>query len=494
MSYLKEIKTKSISSMKWQTFNALFTSILNPIFIIFLTNLFTPHDFGIIAILMMIVSFAQKLTNLGFSQAIIQNENIEDEDLNTIFMFIIFMGGFLVIILNMSTELIAEIYSEESLVHLIKYTSVIFFIQPIGSIYLSILKKDLNYNLLTKINLIEFIIQKSVILILAYLGLGVVSYPLGMILGISIGNFILFFIFVKNNIWIPKFKFSLKRFKKFYKFGIFLTGQSLMNNLFYYIDEIIIAALFTPEVLGIYYFAKNIFNNLIKLVDRTISQVLYPIFCKIQNHNKAFYNLAIKLIKTISAIILPISLGISLTSSFFIPIFFGDEWLSSVNMISLMSIWAVFYLSTNVLMGPLFAKGKTDWVFYISVIEFPLRTIFLYLSGGYGITFFIITLTFLQIAKFIMFLSLLKRLIGLNIRTVIKEIKYIYIISLSTFLITWMIKTYLLDTINEFTSFLVIVLLFIIIYSVCIFLFDKKTTNFFSEFLPKERTRKFFSS
>jgi O-antigen/teichoic acid export membrane protein len=474
---------KSIKSVKWQSINAMANAIVNPLFIILLTSIFSPKQLGIIAVLTMIVSFAQKITNMGFAQAIIQAEEIDKKDLNTIFIFVVFIGVFLSLVLNIFATSIANFYEEESLISLIRYSSIIFILQPMASIFSTLLKKELEYNILTKNGLIGLVIQKSSILILAYLGVGTVSFPIGSIIGILVGNVLLLRVFKKSNLWIPKLEFYPDKLKKHFKFGIFVSLQSISNNVFYYIDEIIISTMFSMEILGLYYFVKNLFNNVIKIVDSTISQVMFPVFSKLQTHEKAFYNSSIKLIKIIALFILPISFGISLTGALFVPLLFGDEWINSIELISLMSFWSVLYLSTNVLLGPIYAKGKANWVFYSSIIEFPLRAGFLYFSASFGIQVFIMTLGVIQAFKYIFYIFLMKKLIQLKFKTVLLSVLPTYFATIVAYLVSDLLQSLFKNYFDNsmLLHLCAIGIIFISIYTILIYILDRGLVEFIKE-------------
>ncbi|PAK44863.1 oligosaccharide flippase family protein, partial [Peribacillus simplex] len=89
---LENIKSKTINSIKWQTVSSIISAIINPVSIIILAYFLTPTQYGYIAILTIIITFAEKIANMGFSHAIIQKEKVSDKDLSSIFWFVTFMG------------------------------------------------------------------------------------------------------------------------------------------------------------------------------------------------------------------------------------------------------------------------------------------------------------------------------------------------------------------------------------------------------------------
>ncbi|MBF0705386.1 oligosaccharide flippase family protein [Alkalihalobacillus hwajinpoensis] len=443
-----------------------------------LAYLLTPKEYGYIAILTIIISFAEKIANMGFSHAIIQKEKVSKKDLNSIFWFITTFSVMISIIIYIFSYNIATLFGEPELVKLIKYSSLIFLLQPIGSIFNSILKKELQYDLFTKVQIAQLVTNKGSMLYLAFIGLGTASFPIGYILGNLIANLLLIVIFIRGNIWFPKIQFSLNNLSKYFKFGFSVSLNSILNNLSYYIDEIIISSIFSIETLGIYHFVKNIFNNVIRIVDSTISQVMFPVFSKMQSFDKEFTNSILKLLKSVSLLIVPVSIGLSLTSSLFVPVLFGSEWLNAITMFYYMCFWAISHLTTSILVGPLYGRGRSDWVLLVTVVEIPVRILVLYLFSYMGINYFILAFSILPLFKLIIYLNMIKKLTGIDLVYTILSLKGIYLAAIFSSSIGLLIKLSLQNIIGLIFTLLIVILFVAIIYILLIRYLDRSMFNY----------------
>ncbi len=469
------IKNKTMNSMKWKIINSIFTTIINPLSMLILAALLSPKEYGLIAVITMIISFSQKFVDMGFSHAIIQKDYVSKEDLNSIFWFVVFTGLVMSVFTTLTAPILAAFYKEILVIELIRYSSIIFLLQAFSTVYISLLKKDLNYNTLTKVNIMQVAIQKSIIILLAFAGMGAISFVLGTIIGIIITNIVLVYIFAKNKIWQPRLYFSFNSLKVYFKFGISVVAQSLFNNIFYYLDEFLITTFFGMETLGLYYFVKNIFTSIVRVIDTTFSQIMFPVLSRLNEYQSEFYNAVVRIVKLVSLCIVPASLGVAITSSLFVPLLFDSKWSNTINLFYYLAVWTIFYLLTSVFLGPIYAKGKSHWVVIFSIIELPTRLILLYFASYFGLNGFLIMLCIIQITKFICYQQMLKKLIGLTFSSTISNLKGIFLSAILSNSIGFILLRVISSKISSWVTLVTTIIVVVILYSSIIFFADRNT-------------------
>ena len=220
---MKELKKRAITGVKWNTVRSVVEIILNPITLAVLARLLTPTEYGYIAILTILTGFSRQIARMGFSKAIIQRDEVSKKDLDSVFWFEQFLGLFLALFIFVFAEQISHLVNEPGVEELIKFSTLIFLLEPIDLVFRSLLKKEIGFKPLTKANLVKIICQKCSIIILAVLNFGALSYVLGMVIGIVSLTVVLFYYFYKNELWLPGFYFSFSNLKPFLSFGIFIA-------------------------------------------------------------------------------------------------------------------------------------------------------------------------------------------------------------------------------------------------------------------------------
>ncbi len=79
------LKQQAIRSFAWTGFQTVSVRLLSLVTFIVLARLLTPHDYGVAAIAGVFAALAALLAAGGFSQAIVQKETLQEEDLDSVF-------------------------------------------------------------------------------------------------------------------------------------------------------------------------------------------------------------------------------------------------------------------------------------------------------------------------------------------------------------------------------------------------------------------------
>src|SRR3989339_544836 len=111
--------SKKISSGIFYTALSRYSSTVVSIFIgAALARLLTPKEFGVVAIIVVFISFFNLLSNFGISPAIVQHKSLTDDDVSSIFSFSIAFGLILATIFFFLSPVIASFYGEPVLTNL----------------------------------------------------------------------------------------------------------------------------------------------------------------------------------------------------------------------------------------------------------------------------------------------------------------------------------------------------------------------------------------
>ena len=82
---------------------------------ILLARLLSPHDFGLVAMVLALVGFAPMLIDLGTTEASVQKTHITQGEISTVFWLNLAIGIALTVLLAASSGVIARLFGEPSL-------------------------------------------------------------------------------------------------------------------------------------------------------------------------------------------------------------------------------------------------------------------------------------------------------------------------------------------------------------------------------------------
>ncbi|MFW6312078.1 MAG: MOP flippase family protein [Nanoarchaeota archaeon] len=472
---MSELKNKAARGVKWTAVKSIADVILGPLTLTILARLLSPTEYGHIAIVTILIGFSKQIAAMGFSQAIIQRENVTKKDLDSIFWFEQLLGIITFLIIFFSANYISGFFNAPETYRLIQFSAFVFLLEPIDLVFRTLLKKDLRFDILTKSLLVRLILQKGTTVALAFLGFGAMSYIIGNLVGIVILTLIMSGIFLKNKMWFPSFYFSFSKLKPYLKFGVFIAGKSVFNNLFNYLDEIIIGGMLGTETLGIHHFAKKIISYLTKMINVPLTEVSFPMLSKLKTNLNSFNKAYINIIKLNALVSMPAHIGVAITASIFVPLFFGVEWHNAIPLISILAFWGMFkILYSGIISSAMYSFGNSNWIFYATVIDLPIRALLMYEASFYGIEMIAASLVLIAFVKFIIYQYLLGFVTEIKVKNILYDLKTVIFSSLIMTIFLAVFKYNLLQGLGNEFFLAAIILSGVIIYTVSFYLFDKK--------------------
>lgn len=346
----------AISGIKWVTFSRFIKQGLQFVTLVILAKLLAVSDFGLMSTAMIYIGFLQVIYDLGVSAALIQKKDISDNLFSSVFWLNILVGLLITIILFFSATLIAEFHGEKQLEEIIKVLSIVFVLSSIKSAQQAVIERNLNFNTISKIEIISSFLGALVGVLLAFLGYGVWSLVFQNIVLTATSSLLIWFRGNKR----PNFYFSFREIKSIFKFSINLSGFNLVNYFVRNADYFLISKFIGVEALGLYTLAYKIMLYPLQNITYIISRVMYPVYSKLVDDNNEFKNMFILVAKVISIITFPMMLGLMAVSDLFVQVVLDEKWNDIVPLILLLSPLGLIQ-SVYTPAGAIFkAKDKTD--------------------------------------------------------------------------------------------------------------------------------------
>jgi O-antigen/teichoic acid export membrane protein len=380
---MDSLKAKVIHGIKWTSLSTGLRSIIQIVQLLVLARFLSAEDFGLVAIVMIVIGFSQLFMDMGISNAIIHKEKITVTQLSSLYWLNILSGLSLTIIVYITSPLVASFYNEQAITPLLQLLSLSFLINSTGNQFRVLLRKNLKFDLLAKIEVFAVLFGGFVAILLAIDGYGAYSLVLATLLNVTVSNTILLVNGLKTN--CPKFVYSYEEIKFFLNFGLYQIGQ---NSIVYFnkqFDVILIGKLLGTEILGAYSLTKQLVMRPAGIINPIVTNVTFPIMAKIQNDPNKLKIIYLKIINYLSSINFPIYILMATLASSIVPLVFGDKWLASVGIFQLLSVYYLIRSTTNPAGALLMAKGRADIGFWWSLGEFSLMPLIIYVGSFWGV-------------------------------------------------------------------------------------------------------------
>lgn len=465
------LKNQTIKGLKWSTISSIGNALIQIIQLAILARILSPEDFGLMALVMVVIGFSQMFVDMGISNAIIYKQTINKPQLSTLYWLNIIIGIILFIAIVFLAKPISAIYENSQLIPLIKLVAITFLISPWGQQFLVLLQKKLKFDAIAKTDIISRLLSFTGVLILAFNGFGVYSLAAGSV-------FFAFFSTIGYNIfgrklYQPSLKFQIESVKEFLSFGLYQMGEKAINFFAKEFDTILIGKFLGIEALGIYNVSKNLVNKPSKITNPIITKVTFPVMSKINHDLAKLKSIFLKTINYLSYINFPVYFLIALLAEPLIILMFGNEWQQSIPIVQVLAFVFLLRSIGNPAGSLLLSRGRADIAFYWGLGKLILYPVFIIVGSKFDI--FGVTISLLVLNTIIYFLNwriIVLKTCNASFTEYLNAIKKPLLFSLLPALLILLISFFQLE-IFLFAS--ISIILFSMLYAITFIKFDTKS-------------------
>jgi lipopolysaccharide exporter len=406
------LKGQTVSGVKWAFASSVVTTGALTLQLAVLARLLSPEDFGLMAMVMVVIGFAQAYADAGISAAIIHRQDTTSEQLSSLYWLNIFAGISVFFIVWLMTPVVILLYREPRLASLLQVVSLTFLIMPLGKQFEILLQKELRFDLLAKQRMSAAIAGAVVAIASAALGQGVWSLVWGQ-LGLAAMNTAMLMM-VGWRQYRPTFHFNHKDLRGYLSFGLYQMGERSINFLAQRMDQLLIGGLLGAQSLGYYNFAFSLAIQPMSRINPIVTRVVFPVFAKVQNDANRLQRGYLKVLSLLTTVNAPMLIGMVVLAPWAIPLIFGEQWFGSIILVQILALVALLRSTGNPMGSLLLARGRADlgfkWNLMLFVIVIPTVYVGGKLGNAAGVTLSLLALQLaLQIPAYI---CLIQPLIG----------------------------------------------------------------------------------
>lgn len=359
------LKGKTKKGLYWSFFNQFSNYGMNFIVGIVMARLLSPSDFGVTALPAVFMAIASTIQDGGLANALIRKKEVTNKDLSTTFYYSICLGVVLYFTLFLSAPLIADFYHTPILVSLIRVTAIGFLYSPLITPQNILLRRRLDFKILTKISLVTRVFGATVGIVMAYVGYGVWSLVISNLLA---GMFTLLIAWLVVR-WLPKYGWSKESFKYLWGYGNKIMFSAIIENLYSNIAPVFIGKYYSPAQLGIYNRAQGYASMPSQNITGAINNVSFPVLSKMQDDTeKLAYNYR-RMLRLSAFVIFPIMLMLSALARPLVITMITEKWEHSIIFLQIMCFSMMWYPIHAINLNLLMVKGRSDLFFRLEIIK-----------------------------------------------------------------------------------------------------------------------------
>lgn len=359
------LKHQFISGVSITFITKYFNIFVNILISAILARILTPHEFGIVAVVMVFTTFFQLLSQLGIGPAIIQNKQLNDDDISSIFKFLIFVSLLIATAFFFFSYIIAGFYDNQVYIGIGQLLSISVFVNTLNSVPLALLSKEKKFKAIGIINVLASLLGGTLAIILALKGF---SYYSIVFKSIAVASMIFVLSFLTSDLKIRR-GFNMEGIHLIKSYSSYQFMFNFINYFSRNLDNILIGKFIGPASLGYYDRAYRLMMYPVQNLTHVITPVIHPLLSEYQDNKPRIYVVYKKLTKYLMMLGIPVSILLFFYAKEFILIFYGDQWLSIVPTFKILSI-SIFIQIVLASSGSIFqAAGKTNLLFLSGLLS-----------------------------------------------------------------------------------------------------------------------------
>lgn len=341
------------------------TIFLNLLFSAILARLLSPEDYGIVAVTVVFTTFFSLFSDMGLGAGIIQNKELNQDDINSIFTFTIKLSIILFILFSLFSIPMSFFYKDKVYIPVGILLAFSLLFSALNLVPNAILLKQKRFVLVGLRTIILCVASGVLTIVFALLGLKYYALVLQTVLS-SFATFLWNYLTT-----LPKYvkKVNKESISKIKNYSAFSFAFNIINYFARNTDNLLISKFMGTAQLGYYDKAYKLMCYPTNNLTHVITPVLHPILSEHQNNKKYVYDKYLQIVKLLSLCGIFIMTFCFFASKEIILIMFGQRWEYAIPCFKYLSIsiWAQVITSSS---GSIFSSiGDTKKMFFTGVLN-----------------------------------------------------------------------------------------------------------------------------
>lgn len=378
---VSELKQKAVKGAGWLGAGQVVSQVISLGVTAVLARLLLPEAFGLVGMVVVFTALLEMFQDLGLTSAVIQRQDVTEEQLSTVFVITVATGALLAGLTAAVGPLIAAFYSEPELATVAKLMGLGFLIQSFVHVHAALLRKALRFRKLVLIRIGSAVCGGAVGITSALLGFGVYALVFG-----GLARELVFSAVMWATVsWRPSAKFRLRSVGSLLRFGGNVTGAGVFVYLRWNAANLLVGRFLGAGALGIYALAQRIMFLPLRRVSVQLSQVAFPAFSSVQHDRPRVARGYLQMARMVAFIVFPAMGGLLLVAPEAVRVVLGEKWLRAVFLIQVLAVPGALQCISGPLTHVLRSQGRAKLHFHYEIFATALTLAALVMGLRWGI-------------------------------------------------------------------------------------------------------------
>lgn len=328
-----------------------------------LARILTPDDFGLVAIIAIVLQFFEIMSFSGSYDYIVQKSTVNNDDVNTAWSIDIFLKSMLCIILVLGAPFIADFYDEPRIEDAFLVVSLVLVIGAAKNPGMMLYQRELRYKEIFWLNTVQKLFQFVTLVGVAYYFRSFWAFIIADIVAaavLTIGTYLV----------IPyRPRLTYKKLGEQRHFSQWMLLKGVLGYTRSQIDTILVSRFFVGSQLGKYHMTRGLsVMPGSDLIGPAVEPLLAAFAQNKTDRQRLAYQVRIGLV-VVCALVIPICATFIFFPGPIIDVLLGDQWTDTYDLLSVMSLLLFSFSFCQVFHLACISLGRVKFLFFFDLIS-----------------------------------------------------------------------------------------------------------------------------
>jgi PST family polysaccharide transporter len=326
------------------------------------------------------IGLARLVEDLGLDAAIVQNQNLSEEQIASLGGLALIAGASLATLYLAMAQLLGSFYDEQKVVLLIRVLSLLFILDALQVVPRALLQKELRFGLLAIVNGVQITTSALILAFCAYLGLSYWALVLNHIIS-NLFVVLLLMVLRRHSLRWPR---EWRGLIHSIKFG----GNMLIARIAWYgyssADQLMLGRFAGADSLGAYNFSMTFARIPADEIGSLSGKVVPGVFSSIQRSASKLTRYLLMITEATSYLTVPATIGIALVAEDLIPLAIGPQWQAAIVPLQFLALYACAASVSSLWSHILIWTGNANLNMYLNILALIMLPPAFYFGSQHG--------------------------------------------------------------------------------------------------------------
>lgn len=378
------MKARAMNAAGWVALGSGGRVLVQVIQLSVLTRLLTPDDFGLMAIVLVVVSIGTLFSDSGLSSAFLQRRMVSDEARSSLYWLNIILATAVAVLIALLAPVLSLVFEAPATTGVVLVCCPILVLGALGRQFEVASEKALRFRPLVLIELCATVIGFITAVSGALAGWHAYSLAAAALMTAA-SRAILAFTVLSHG-WRPRKHLQWTEIRPYLGFGSATLASNLVNQLNASIDLMLGGRFLGMDSLGLYSVPRALVLNLQNAINPIVTRVGFPVIAQIQADRDAVRRAYQAVMNVVCVVGAPLYVAVAVLSKEICELLLGPNWLDSAAPLSLLAVWGYLRSQGNPVGALLLGVGRADVALHWNLALLAVYPIALWIGSWYGTT------------------------------------------------------------------------------------------------------------